>query len=63
MSVYTEVELRCDGAGGPYECEPAIYANTVAQAREAAKKAGWLVGRPGGKDYCVRPEHRPGGAR
>lgn len=59
MSVYIEVELRCDGAEGPYDCEPAVYASTGFRARRDARAAGWLVSQPGGKDYCARAEHRP----
>jgi hypothetical protein len=62
MTIYIEVELRCDGAGGPYNCEPSIFANTAVRARKEALDTGWLVNRPGGKDYCARPEHRPAGA-
>lgn len=58
MSVYREVELRCDGRpGDPYGCEPAIYAKTGHQARQEARAAGWLTGALGGKDYCS--DHRP----
>jgi hypothetical protein len=57
MTVYTEIELRCDGAKGAYDCEPAIYANTARKARQDARDLGWLVSQPGGKDFCAR--HRP----
>jgi hypothetical protein len=63
VTVYVEYELRCDGAGGPYNCEDVIYTLTAAEARQVARERGWLVVRTGGKDYC--PKHRPhaGGAR
>ncbi len=59
MSVYIEVELRCDGAGGKFDCEPPIFADTGTTARRWAREQGWLTRQPGGKDYCARPEHRP----
>jgi hypothetical protein len=60
MSVYIQIELRCDGIG-QFGCEPPILASTVAAARREARTGGWLVGQPGGKDYC--DEHRPGPRR
>lgn len=60
MSVYTEVELCCDGAGGPFDCDtPPIFAKTGVAARIEARSSGWLVGVKGGKDFC--PQHRPAG--
>ncbi|MGK5677570.1 hypothetical protein [Actinoplanes sp. URMC 104] len=56
MTFYVEYELRCDGAAGPYDCEPAIYANTKARALDDARHFGWLI--KGSKHYCTRPEHR-----
>ena len=58
MSVYREVELRCDGiATDRYGCDPAIYDKTAAKARRQARREGWLVNQPGGRDFCER--HRP----
>lgn len=56
MTVYVEYELRCDGAGGPYNCKDVFYTLSAAEARQVARERGWLIVR-GGKDYC--PEHRP----
>jgi hypothetical protein len=57
VTVYVEYKLRCDGGAGPYDCEPAIYTLSAAEARQVAREKGWLVGRAGGKDYC--PKHKP----
>ncbi len=59
MSVYTEVEVHCDGkpGDGPFDCNEALMARTGRAARREAREGGWLVSAPGGKDYC--PEHRP----
>lgn len=58
MSVNREVQLSCDGGVTAYECDTAsVVSQTAAQARTEARERGWLVGQPGGKDYC--PEHRP----
>ncbi len=57
MSVYTEVELRCDGVeGDPFGCSSQVFAATGTRAREDARAGGWRVSAPGGKDYC--PDHR-----
>lgn len=58
MSVYTEVEVHCDGEPGsqPFACNEAIVAKTGQMARREAREAGWLVSAKGGKDYC--PQHR-----
>lgn len=56
MSAYREIELRCDGGEGPYDCEPPIHHFTAEKARKEARESGWLVSQTGGKDYC--PEHR-----
>jgi hypothetical protein len=64
MSIYIEVELRCDGDSNPYGCEPAMYAHTGAKARRDARQMGWLTGQAGGKDYCARHRPKPiGGTR
>jgi hypothetical protein len=58
VSIYVEYELRCDGLPGPYDCEPAIYALSAAEARRLARDDGWLIGsHKGGNDFCER--HRP----
>ena len=57
MSVSSEVELRCDGVDGSdrYACptEP-VFAFTATEARESARRDGWLTGLKGGKDRCPR---------
>jgi hypothetical protein len=58
MTAYVEYELRCDGLPGPYDCDPAIYAGSIARARTDAQSAGWLTASGSRtKDYC--PRHRP----
>jgi hypothetical protein len=57
VSVYIEVELRCDGVeGDPFGCTAQVFAGTGTRARADARSAGWKVNAPGGKDYC--PDHR-----
>jgi len=57
VSVHTEVEVSCDGGGFAYACsEHPVFAHTAAEARRELRARGWLVGQPGGKDYC--PQHR-----
>jgi hypothetical protein len=55
MSVHTDVEVACDGGGFQFACSESLYARTAAEARRELSQRGWLVGQPGGKDYC--PEH------
>lgn len=50
MSLYMQYELRCDGGPGPYDCEPAVYENTLARAEETARKWGWV--KKGRKHFC-----------
>lgn len=58
MSIYTEVQLCCDGAPGDerFDCTNTLFANTAQEARRVAREAGWLVGRRGGRDWC--PIHK-----
>lgn len=59
MTAYTEIELRCDGMPGPFDCDNVIHHRTITRARAEARRAGWRVQcEGGGKDYC--PEHRGG---
>jgi hypothetical protein len=57
--IYAQFELRCDGGPGPYDCEPAIYGNTVRQVRDEAARAGWFFAPTSDKHLC--PEHKPTG--
>lgn len=53
MTALREVELTCD-ANGPMSCTDTapVYGPTAVDARRAARAAGWVTNRPGGRDYC-----------
>lgn len=61
MTARIEYELRCDGPPGakPFDCPtPPIFGLTIALARVAAAKQGWVcrIRRGGLVDLC--PEHK-----
>ncbi len=58
MTAYPQIELRCDGGPGPYDCEPPIYETTLARAESTALKQGWI--KEGWKHLC--PDHQGGAA-
>jgi hypothetical protein len=56
--IYPQFELRCDGGPGPYDCEPALYENTLARVEASARSLGWV--KKGRRHFC--PDHKGGGS-
>lgn len=53
MSATRTTEIRCDEPDGNDVCGNAVHDyGTAAEVREHAKRQGWDVGLPGGKDRC-----------
>lgn len=57
MTFYRHAEIQCDGVvgeddKGDRQCLESVYDYNATMARRQAEVAGWLVGLPGGKDYC-----------